>query len=301
MLAKTLIYGIKMNHILLYYSIDFIIILLVVAGLRWFSNLIAHVDLHHILTEEDNAAHGIALSGALIGLSIMLMGASSGEVATNPIEEFKWMLVYGILGLVLMWLTRQFFDHLALPQISISTEIQKQNCAAGLLDAGNMIASAIIVRAMMIWVEVDQSIDVLWILLGFIASQILLYFSTLYRLWLFKRFNKGTQFHQAIEQGNIALALRFVGYRIGMALVISASSGFLNYDHNIPITMLALWSAMGLLLAVVASILSLLLRRVLLPRVNISAEVTEKNNLAIGSLEAAIYLSMGLIFVGLLA
>ncbi len=290
-----------MNQVLLYYSIDFLIILIIVAGLRWFANLLAHVDLHQILTEEDNAAHGIALAGALIGLAIMLMGASSGEIAENPQEEFTWMLVYGGLGILLMWLTRQFFDHLALRHLSIKEQIKQQNCAAGLLDAGNMIASAIIVRAMMIWVEVDDSFDILWILFGFIASQVLLYLSTLYRLWLFKRAQPDLQFHQAIEQGNMALALRFIGYRIGIALAISASSGLLEYHADIPLTMLMYWSVLGLGLAVLASLLSLLLRPVLLPKVNVSTEVIEKNNVAIGSLEAAIYLSMGLIFVGLLA
>lgn len=290
-----------MNPVWLYYSIDFFIILIIVAGLRWFANLLAHVDLHHILTEEDNAAHGIALSGALLGLSIMLMGASNGDIAANPSEEFTWMLVYGVLGILLMWLTRQFFDHLALPKISISHEIRQHNSAAGLLDAGNMIASAIIVRAMMIWVEVDKPLDVLWILLGFLLSQGLLYLTALYRLWLFKRWQAGLEFHQAIAAGNIALALRFVGYRIGMALVISASSGLLVYHAEQPLTMLLRWCALGLGLSVVASLLSIALRHVLLPRVNVNIEIVAQHNIAIGSLEAAIYLSMGLIFVGLLA
>ena len=45
--------------------------------------------------------------------------------------------------------------------------------------------------------------------------------------------------------------------------------------------------------------LSIILRHILLPKINVAEEVGEQGNIAIGSIEAAIYIGIGLAFVGL--
>lgn len=288
------------GSVLIYYLIDFVIVLLLLAGLRFFSGLLANASLNEILSEHDNFAVGISLSGAVIGLAIVLMGAVSGQASGSPQEELILMTSYGLLGVVLMWLTRLIFDYISFPEISIHQQIFDNNAAIGLVDAGNMIASAIIVRAVMLWVEGGNLQGLGVVLFGFLASQVLMYLATLYRRLVFSRRHPDSSLPQELADGNVALAIRFSGHRIGVALAVTATSGLLVYQADKLGFVLALWLLIALVLFAVQTLFAFIIRHVLLPGVNVGVEVTEQRNVAIGSLEAAIYIAVGFVFVGLL-
>jgi len=288
------------SALLLYYLIDLLVVLVILAGFRWFSNLIAYSSLRELLSEQDNFAVGISLSGALIGIALMLMGAVSGHIAAGPLEELVLMSAYGVLGVLLMGLTRWLFDYFFLREISIQRLILDHNIAAGLVEAGHLIAVGIIVRAVMVWVEGDPLIGALAVLAGFLVSQLILYLATLYRALAFARHHPGESLQGHIQQGNIALALRFAGHGIGVALAVTATSGLVVYDQTaLPLT-LTLWFVVALTLFIAQSLIALAARYALLPGINLGAEVTEQRNVAIGALEAAIHISVGLVFAGLL-
>jgi uncharacterized membrane protein YjfL (UPF0719 family) len=287
--------------LLLYYLIDFLVVLVILAGFRWFSDLLANASLREILAEQDNFAVGISLSGALIGIGLMLMGAVSGKAAATPLQELASMAAYGGLGVALMWLTRLLFDYAFLREISIHRLLQARNVAAGLVDAGHMIAVGIIVRAVMIWVEGDPLIGALAVLGGFLVSQLILYLATFYRNLSFARRHPGDSLQAQIERGNMAVAVRFAGHGIGVALAVTATSGLVLYNQaHLPLT-LGLWFAVALGLFAAQTLIALVARAILLPGVNIGAEITEQRNVAIGALEAAIHITVGLVFAGLLA
>ncbi len=288
------------ESVLLNYLLNFIVMIMILAGFRWFANFVANASLYELLAEHDNGAVGISLAGGLIGIAIMLMGVVSGHALSSLQEEIMLVSIYGLLGIVLMWVTRQVFDHISLPKISITQQIHNNNRAAGLIDAGNLIASAIVVRAVMMWVEGDAWINFLVVLLGFVASQIIMYLATLYRSLLFAKRHAGRKLYEEIEAGNIALAIRFSGHRIGVALAVTSTSGLLIYDaNNLPL-MLGLWLGIALLLFIAQSAVSIVARLILLPGIDVGMEVVEQRNIAIGTLEAAIYIAVGLVFVGLL-
>jgi len=283
------------------YAVDFIVIVLIFASLRWFSSLLAHTHLNEILAQQNNFAYGISLAGSLIAIAIMLTGAASGEPAATLQQEFITMLAYGLSGIALMWLTRQVFDHLALPNISISSLIAENNVTAGLIDAANMIASAIIIRAIMLWMEGDSLGGLLIVLLGFVLSQVVMILATFYRRWLFKRCHPDSDLQQQFSQGHIALAIRFVGHRIGLALSVAASSSLLTYQTEQMGLLLSLWLASALALTVLFTLFAWLIRYILLPGIAINEEVTEQGNIAIAAIQAAIYVSVGFLLQGLLA
>lgn len=288
------------QSVLLNYFINFVLMLGILAGFRWFSNFVANASLHELLAEHDNGAVGISLAGAVVGIAIMLMGVVSGQALSSLLEEVMLVTIYGVLGILLMWLTRQVFDHLSLPNISITQHIHDNNFAAGLVDAGNLIASAIIVRAVMTWVEGDAWINLLVVLLGFIASQIIMYLATLYRSIIIAKRHAGRRLDEEIAAGNLALAIRFSGHRIGVALAVTSTSGLLIYDaNNLPL-ILSLWFAIALLLFIAQSLVSFAARLILLPGIQVGIEVIEQRNVAVGILEAAIFIAVGLMFVGLL-
>ncbi|MDQ6963007.1 MAG: DUF350 domain-containing protein [Mariprofundaceae bacterium] len=294
-----------MNYIVLYdasityYLIDLAIVLLILGSLRLCAGAIANSSLTEILSEKDNAAAGVSLAGAMLGVAIMMMGAVSGDAGGTPAEEAILMLIYGFLGIVLMWLTRIIFDRISLPSISISEEIHKDNLAAGLVDAGNMIASAIVVRALMTWVDGATTSGIMAILLGYAISQVLLVLLSRYRTKLFAFRHKGASFEQAIMDKNTALAVRFSGHRIGASLAITAASGLVLYNPNDLWMVLAVWTAVATVIFVAQTLVGVLTHMIFLPSIDVADEVGKQKNIAIGALEGAIYIAIGLVFAGL--
>jgi len=294
-----------MNYIVLYdasityYLIDLAIVLLIFASLRLFAGTISNSSLTEILAEKDNAAAGVSLAGALLGVAIMMMGAVSGDAGATPQDEAILMLSYGFLGIVLMWLTRIIFDRISLTGLSISDEIHKDNLAAGMVDAGNMIASAIIVRALMTWVDGSTLSGIVAILAGYSLSQILLVLLSRYRVKLFALRHQGASLDQAIAGGNTALAIRFSGHRIGAALAITAASGLVLYQADDLMTVLAIWMGVAVLLFLAQALVGMLTHLIFLPNIDVAEEVGQQKNIAIGTLEAAIYIAIGLVFAGL--
>lgn len=296
-----------MNHLaldsasLVYYLIDLVIVLGLLAGLRLFSSLVSEVPLNTLLVEHDNFAAGISLAGTVIGVALMAMGAVSGAAAPSPAAEALLMLSYGVLGLVLMWLTRLAFDRFSLPQIEIRELVTGGNLAAGIVVAGNLVATAIIVRAVMVWVDSSSLLGLAAVLIGYLASQLILYLATHYRTAVFAKRHADRALHQEIGADNAALALRFAGHRIGVGLAVTAASGLVLYRSDDFFLSLMLWVVLALLLFAVQTLISIFARYVLLPGIDVAEEVGNQQNVAIGALEAAIYIAVGLVLVGLFA
>ncbi|NOZ54535.1 MAG: DUF350 domain-containing protein [Gammaproteobacteria bacterium] len=282
-----------------YYAVDFLIIAAILAGMRKLAGAVGNVSSHAELSERDNHAFGISLAGAAIAIAIMLMGAVSGEAAKNPASEALIMFAYGGLGLALMAITRKIFDHISLPDISIHNEIMKGNTAAALVDAGNMIATAIILRAVMVWVDSNSFSGLLFVLGGFLISQVIMIAATVYRRHVYARHHGEMGLQKQLENGNTALALRFAGYRIGIALAVTAASGIVVYGDTQMIASLTAWSVVAVLMFIVLTALAILIRKAVLPGINVAEEVNQQGNIAIGAIESAVYIAVGFLLAGL--
>ncbi len=284
-----------------YYAVDFVIMLGFMAALRLLAGSIADVSLSDILAKQDNFAAGITLAGAVIAVAILMMGVVSGEAGRSYVDEVALMAGYGVLAIVLMWVTRKVFDHISLPGISIHKEILKGNVAAGIVDAGNMIATAIIVRAAMSWVDGSTFLGLGIVVVAYVVSQAILVAATLYRKKVFEsRHGKGRTLGNEIADGNTALAIRFAGYRLGVGLAVTATSGLVIYDPSLLVLSVLAWSLLAVVMFLAQTSLSIALRYILLPGINIGQEVGDQRNIAIGAMEAAIYIGVGFTFVGLL-
>lgn len=282
-----------------YYAVDLLIIVVILAGMRKLSGAIGNVSSHDELTQKDNHAFGISIAGATLALAIMLMGVVSGDVGMNPANEAMLMIGYGGLGLLLMWLTRKVFDHISLPKISIHKQIMKGNVAAAIVDAGNMIATAIILRAVMIWVESNSWVGLALVIAGFIISQILLLAATLYRRHVYAKRHGGHGVQDEIANGNTALALRFSGHRIGVALAVTAASGVVIYEPEAIVAHISAWAGVAVIMMAALTVIAFLTRKAVLPNVDIAEEVDKQRNVAIGSIEAALYIAVGFLLTGL--
>lgn len=262
-------------------------------SLRLFSGTLDHINASDELLKKDNPAFGISLAGVVLGAAIIISGAIFGNPINDMADSAIAVGLYGVIGIVLMALTRIIFDKIALSHISIRDEIVKGNIAAGIIDAGNIIATAIIIRAVMTWITTNTLDGILALLIGYIIGQAILTLTTYLRSRIHKAQNNGQSFQEACKGGNTALALRFAGRKIGTAFAITAASHLMVYEVRDIHALLAVWTVVCIVMIAVLTVLSYLADRIILFKINIKHEVIEQQNPAIGIIQAVIYISLG--------
>ena len=281
--------------------IDFVIAIILLTLMGKAAGLIANVNSIKELSEKDNHAFGIAFGSALLALGIMLTGAVSGDETISLVYESTIVLSYGVFGIVLMAAARFVLDKISLPKISIHEQILNGNNAAALVDAANMIATAIIIRAVMIWVDTESYTGLAMVAFGFIASQALMILVTRYRTYVYAKRHNGASIQDAFERGNLALATRYFGHKVGAALAVTSASGLVTYLPSNATIAALLWLGASVVMIVILSLIAIATRHVVLRGINVVEEVDDQGNIGIGLIEAIIYVVLGLILVSLFA
>ncbi len=279
--------------------IDLVIAVAMIAALRFLSGVVANVSSTEELATRDNFAYGIAMAGGILSLALMLTGAVSGQPGSTYLNEIISVLAYGILGLLLIKVGRWMQDKIVLRGIELQDQIRAGNLAAALVDAANTIATGLMLRAVMLWVETDALGGLLLVLTAFVSVQILLAIVASYRGWVYSRRHDGSSLQLALNDGQIALAVRFFGHVIGVALAVTAASGIVAYfTEDIALALLR-WVGVALILTIFLSLIASLARKIVLLGVDVVEEVDNQNNVGVAAIEAAIAIAVGLFFVAL--
>ena len=279
--------------------IDLVIAVAMIAALRFLSGVVANVSSTEELATRDNFAYGIAMAGGILSLALMLTGAVSGQPGSTYLNEIISVLAYGILGLLLIKVGRWMQDKIVLRGIELQDQIRAGNLAAALVDAANTIATGLMLRAVMLWVETDALSGLLLVLSAFVSVQILLAIVASYRGWVYSRRHDGSSLQLALNDGQIALAIRFFGHVIGVALAVTAASGIVAYfTEDIALALLR-WVGVALILTIFLSLIASLARKIVLLGVDVVEEVDNQNNVGVAAIEAAIAIAVGLFFVAL--
>ncbi len=282
-----------------YYNVillsNLLIVIALFTALRFFSGIIAHIDAADELLKKDNPAFGISLAGATFAVTIMLSGTIYGSPENDMAYSVISVGLFGLFGIALMALTRIIFGKITLSEISLRDEIVKGNKAVAIADAGNVLAAAIIIRAAMIWVTVTSIEGVIALLGAYAVSQIILTSMTIVRMKLFGTIHKGGCLQEELKKGNIALALRFAGQKIGMAFALATAAQIIVYEEYDIFPMLGAWILASLIVVAIWKILSAIAEQAILFKVDVNKEVIEQKNMAVGALQAVIYISMGLL------
>jgi uncharacterized membrane protein YjfL (UPF0719 family) len=274
--------------------LNLLIAIALFASLRLFSGVIAHVSSSVELTKKDNPAFGVSMAGAALGIAIVTTGALYGEPIHSLYDSAISVGLYGLMGIVLMALARIIFDKVALPNISLRDEIVKGNVAVGIADAGNVIATALIIRAVMTWVEANTIEGLAAVIIAYLVSQVILTASTLLRVKTFSKQEDGCA-QTSLKEGNIALALRFAGRKIEAAFAITAASNLLVYEiYDIPMLLTA-WAVLSVLIIVLLWGLSFVATKIILSGIDVEDEVVRQRNIALGVVQGVIYISLGLL------
>ena len=105
-----------------------------------------------------------------------------------------------------------------------------------------------------------------------------------------------------MQSGNLAVALRFVGFQIGVALAVTAASGLAPYaPSGDPVMQAVVWGVVSICAAVVLVILTLIAEFAVLAGLDLSEEVDRQRNIGVALVEVAVYLAIGLLLLNHLA
>jgi len=280
-------------------AVDFVLFVVIMTVIGKVIGMVANVSSIHELSENDNASFGVSFAGALLAVTIMMTGAVSGEATISLVYEAGIVSAYGLLGITLMMLTRYLFDRWALPRIAIREHILAGNLAAAIIDAGNMIATAVVIRAVMIWVDSESYSGLSIVLAGFLFSQLVMIAVTRYRQYVYRRRHQGHLLQEAFANGNVAVALRYFGHRVGAGLAITAASGIARYNDGQAYFSALVWALVSVAAVALMSLLAIAARRLILSKVDIAEEVGRQQNTAIGLIEGTIYIILGIILAAL--
>jgi uncharacterized protein (DUF1778 family) len=281
--------------------IDLLLAVAFLGAMRFTSGIWSKVNTTEELSRRDNFAFGISIAGSVTALGIVLSGAVSGGVADTITNEVIGMSLYGLIGLLLINVGRVLHDKLSLNLINKAALIQQQNSSVALVDAAALIATAIIIRAVLIWAEGMDLMTLVAILSGFFVSQIILLAVTRLRERQYSKVNQGEPLQKALANGQLAIAVRHMGYLIGTALAVSTASQLLIYDPNSMLVNLSGWLAIAIVLTLLLHLTSLIAKKIILAGINLTQEVDHQENIGVASIEMMVTIVIALIINNLLA
>lgn len=143
------------RDIIIYWIIGQIFV--IIAGLIY--QRITKYDLHTEIEERDNAAVGIAFAGFIISIS-WIMRSAILNATSDIISEIGTIIVIGIVGFILLLLTRIVADKILMPSSPLSDEVGKQkNCAAAGIAFASFLLVAIIISAAITNVAMKPAVD----------------------------------------------------------------------------------------------------------------------------------------------
>lgn len=288
-------------ELLIFLAIDITIAIILLGAMRFISGLSAKVNSTDELAKEDNFAFGISVAGSVAALGIVLTGAISGENADSYLGEIIGMGSYGIFGLILIKVGRVFHDRFALNQIDKNAQIKARNITVGIVDAAGAIATAIVIRAVLLWVYGLDINTFVAITAGFIVSQAMLVLVTRIKERQYAANNQNDCLQNAFAEGQIALAIRYAGQVISTALAVTAASHFLTYSPETLVINLIGWLVFGIVMTLLVALLTSVAKRLVLMGINLVEEVDQQHNIGVACVEMAISISIALILTALMS
>ncbi|MGL4447834.1 DUF350 domain-containing protein [Shewanella sp.] len=282
-------------------AIDLSIAVLLLTLMRYLQGWSVSVNSSKELAERDNLAFGISTAGAVGALGIVLTGAITGAAAPSYLTEAIGMSAYGLFGLVLIKFGRVLHDKIALNELDKNQQIVKGNVAVAIIDASAAIATAIIIRAVLLWAE-DLTINTfIAIFSAFAISQLMLVLLTRWREIRFSSRNQHSSMQLALAQGHTAVAMRHAGHMLAMALSFNAASHFIVYQPTAYVTNVIGWLVFSVIMLMTLSVLLFIIKKLVLARMDLADEIERQHNLGLAAVEMAISIAIALILTALMA
>lgn len=235
------------------------------------------------LTARDNPAFGLAISGYYVGTVIVYLGAAAS--APLPLDDgtqavFLAMagdLAWALAGIVALNIGRWLLNRLLVTGVRNDREIiDHRNLAAGALESGGYIASAIVLAG-----AIRQPGGTPWTaaVLFILGQCALLGMGHIYQRYV------GYNVVAEIKSCNLAAGLAFGSTLAALALLMlkAISGDFISWSRNL--SFFAFDAVVGLILLM---FLRWLTDVALLPHAKISEEITRDRNVNVGLIQGVL-------------
>ena len=247
------------------------------------------------LSQKDNLALALSISGYYLGIVIVFLGAlyepfgsaisSDGLGVTSDYwQDVITVLVYSIIGMLVLNVARILVDKIVLYKFSTESEIiNDHNVGTGAVECGIFIALSLVIAGSISGSSAGPSATIVFGALGLIV--LVLY-------TFFYQFTTPYDIHTQISDNNAAVGVALAGNLIAIGIVIfkAVFGEFVSWESSL---------AEFFTFAVIGFILLFIVRRiidlVLFPAVKVSDELATDKNIGVGLIMSSSVISASLI------
>ncbi|UZR95441.1 DUF350 domain-containing protein [Chondrinema litorale] len=250
---------------------------------KWINDLLTPYSVNRELTQTDNHALAISLTGYLAGITIIFLSVINGP-HVGLWEDLIAVGGYSIGGVFCLNLARIINDKLILRKFSNIEQIIKfRNSSAGLIQGASYIASGLVIGGA---VSGEGGGPALALIFFAIGQVILIVFALLYEKFI------SYSVHDEVEKGNLAAGFGFAGglIAIGIIAMKAVSGDFIG------------WSGSLLLLAFDVSLVIVYLvvvrfffDKLIIPHSDLNHEIANDKNIGAGLLEMFVSIGFSLV------
>ena len=246
------------------------------------------------LTEKDNPALGLSMTGYYAAVTIIFLGATVGDSAADStgaaLKSMGVDLGYAILGIIMLNIGRIIVDKLVLNQFSTVKEIiTDRNVGTGAVEFGSYVATALIAAGALHGEVKAESMSftgggVLTFLAFFLAGQI-----TLVLFAKFYQIITKYDIYEQIEKDNVAAGVAFGAnmVAIGIILLKATAGDFEGWIDNF--TEFGIYAAAGF---ITLSLVRKITDWVLLPKSTLAHEIAVDRNISAAWIEGIVAISI---------
>lgn len=283
-----------------YVAIDVALAILLLLLMKWLTGFMRKNSVAEELGIKDNFAFGISVAGSMLSLCIVLASVVGRHVGQGYDEAAIGMLKFGVIGIILVKIGRFAFDKLVLDRMDTEKLISEKSVSVALADAANVVASAIILRSMMLWVDGSDMNAIIAITSGFaVVLTLMLVMTRIYEV-RYAMNNQNDSFQGALRKGQLALALEYSGNLLGTAMIVSSAGDLLVYSPSGYVSNITGWLVISVILSLALWVLAALCKRVILTGLNFRQEVDQQHNVGIAAVEFILSIGLAMIVSGII-
>lgn len=249
-------------------------------------------SLRQELSQKDNAAMAVSYAGGLFAAAIVLKPLLGHFSSNDWPQQLQQFTLLAVLALVFLEASRHIQAKWLLPQVNEDQALRQRNLAAALVESAGLIANALILSAIWLWHPQLSGTALVAAVAVFAFGQLMIATTVRWLAWRFAKSNQGSSLESNLGQANSALALRYHGYLLALALTMQSALAVSPYQTGLLVDNLlaVLVNGVGLWLMVMLS--ANLLRRIALARIAVSQEIGQQENTGIAAVEWALLVGL---------
>lgn len=284
----------------IYLAIDVSIALALLVVMKWVTGLMRKNSVTEELGIKDNFAFGISIAGGMLSLCIVLSSVVGRHIGQGYSEAAIGMVTFGIVGILLVKFGRFAHDKLVLNRVDTHAMISERSVSVALVDAASLVASAIVLKNIMVWVDGSDMNAIIAIVTGFSVVLTMLLVMTRILEVRYAKDNQNDSFQGALRKGQLALAIEHSGNLLGTAMIVSAAKNLLIYNPSGYVSNVTGWLVVSVALAIALHILVLINKKVIMFGMNFRQEVDQQHNVGVASLGFTLSIGTAMVINGVL-